>query len=67
MLFRIQGQLDHPLKEFVRLQPREVVTNEFFTKQTANITELTAFLFAGIYEVPVTVIDDDHIFINIES
>ncbi len=62
MLFRIQGQLDHPFKKFVRLQPWEIMANEFLTKQAANIAQLTAFLFAGVYKVPVPIVDDNHVF-----
>ena len=67
MLFRVQGQLDHPFKEFVRLQPWEIVANQFFTKQAANIPELAAFLFAGIDKVSVSVINNDHVFFDFES
>ncbi len=66
MFFRVQGQLDHALEKFVCLHPREIVTNEFFTKQAAYVTELAAFLFAGIYKIPVAVVYNDHIFFEIE-
>ena len=67
MLFRVQGQLDHPFKKFVSLQPWEIVANQFFTKQAANITQLAAFLFAGIDKVSVSVINNDHVFFDFES
>jgi hypothetical protein len=35
MLFGVQGEFNHPLKEFVRLQPGEIVTNQFFADQAA--------------------------------
>jgi hypothetical protein len=67
MLFRIQGQLDHPFKKFVGLQPREIVADEFLTKQAANIAQLAGFLFAGIYKVPVPVVNDNYVFFLIVS
>ena len=62
MLFGIQRQLDHSFKKFVRLQPWKIVANEFLTKQTANIAQLVAFLFAGIYKISVPVVDHNHVF-----
>ncbi len=67
MLFGVQGQLDHAFKKFVRLQLREIVSNELFAKQAADIAQLAALLLARIDEVPVTVVDDDHVFFLIES
>ena len=67
MLFGIQRQFDHALKKFVRLQTWEIVANEFLTKQSANIAQLAAFLFTGIYKVPVPVVNDYHVFFLIVS
>jgi len=67
MLFRIQRQFDHAFKQFIRLQSREILANELLAKQAANIAQLAAFVFAGIYKVPVTVVDDDHVFFLIVS
>ena len=67
MLLRIQRQLDHPLEKFVCLQSWKIVANEFLAKQAANIAQLAALLFAGIYKVPVPVVNDNHVFFLIES
>ncbi len=66
MLFRIQGQLDHPFKEFAGLQPWEIVKNKFFTKQAADIPELAAFFLSGIDKVSVSVVNDNHVFFHFE-
>ena len=62
MLFRIQRQLDHPFQNLVGLHPREIVVDELLAEQAADIAKFPAFLFTGIYEVPVAVVDHDHIF-----
>ena len=67
MFFRIQRKLDHPFKDFIRLQPWKIMANEFLAKQAANIAQLANFLFAGIYKVPVPVVDDNQIFFFIVS
>jgi hypothetical protein len=66
MFFRVQGEFDHPLKEFICGQSWEILTNQFFAEQTANIAKLAAFLLAGIYEVPVSVVDYDDVLVRIE-
>ena len=59
MFLCIQRKFDHPFKKFVCLQPREIVLNDLLAKQAANITQLAFVLFAGIYKIPVPVIDDN--------
>ena len=66
MLFRVQGQLDHPLEQVVCLKPGEIVTNEFLAEQVANITKLAALLFAGIHEVSVSIVDQDDVLVCVE-
>ena len=67
MLFCIQRQFDHAFKQFVRLQPREILAHEFLAKQAANIAQLAAFVFAGINKVSVSVVDDNHVLLLIVS
>jgi hypothetical protein len=67
MLLRIQRQLDHPLKKLICLQPWKILANELLAKQAANIAQLAALLFAGIYKVPVPVVNNNHVFLLIIS
>ena len=64
-LLGVQRKFDHPLQQFVGSVAREIVANQFFAKQAANIAQFAAFLFAGIYKVPMTIVDDNHIFFMI--
>ena len=66
MLFRVQGEFNHPIEEFVRRKPREIVTNQLLAEQTANITKLAALLLAGVNEVPMSVVDYDDVLVHIE-
>ena len=66
MLFRVQGEFDHPLEEFVCRKPRKIVANQLLAEQSANITKLAALLLAGINEVSVSVIDYDDVPVRIE-
>lgn len=66
MLFRIQGQLDHALQKFVCWQTGKIVANQFLAEQAADVAQLAAFLLAGVYEVPVPVINDNHVLVRFE-
>ena len=67
MLFCVQRQLYHPFKKFICRQSREIVADELLAKQAADVTQFADLLFAGIYKVPMPVVNDNHVFLLIES
>ena len=66
MFFRVQGKFYHPFKEFVCRQSWKIMANQLLAEQATNIAELAGFLFAGIHEVPVSVVDYDNVFLHVE-
>ena len=59
--FCIERELDHSFEQFIGRHTGEIVAYQFFAEQAADIAQLPTFLFAGIYKIPVSVVDDDHV------
>jgi hypothetical protein len=61
MFFGVNRQFDHALEQLIRRKPWEIVLNQFFDIQAADVSQLQCAVSGGIDKIAMGSVDDDKV------
>jgi hypothetical protein len=67
VFFCIHRQFNHTFQQVLLFKSGIIVKEQFLTKEAANVTKFADFVLTGINKISVPLVDDNDVFVYIES